>query len=188
MEQTVFLEQLGHGRAVAAHRSGDRDLITLGRLVELDGHIFHLEALVGHLEAGADQFRQIGVHIHRRQQQLLGVGVGVVVVEVPLCLLNAVHAAPDRCFAQGQVIDVLNAVEGQRIEQNQTFQLVLVLLPLLGIVKQVRDCVHTGPQHGHSAHHDQHRDQQAQRLSAAAAVQPRVFFRGHIIFHRVFVS
>ena len=28
----------------------------------------------------------------------------------------------------------------------------------------------------------------AQRLSAAAAVQPRVFFRGHIIFHRVFVS
>ena len=39
-----------HG-TVIAHRTGDRDLVALAALVKLDGHIFHLEAAVGQLEA-----------------------------------------------------------------------------------------------------------------------------------------
>ena len=188
MEQTVLLEQPGDGGAVGAHAARDRDLVALGRLVKFDGHIIHLKALVGHLEAGAHELGQIGVHIHRGKQQLLGVGVGVVVVEAALGLLDAVHAAPDRRFAQGQVVDVLDAVKGNGVEQDQAFELVLILLPLLGIVEQICHGAHTGAHHGHGTHQHQHRHQQAQCLPGAAAVEPGVFFRGHIGFHILFVS
>ena len=183
MEQAVLLEQLGHGGAVAAHTAGDGDLVALGRLVELDGHILHLEGLMVHLEAGAHELGKVGVHIHRGEQELLGVGVGVVVVETALRLLNAVHAAPDRRFAEGQVVDVLNAVEGHGVEEDKAFELILVFLPLLGIVKQLCHGAHTRAHHGDRAHQHQHCHQQAKGLTGTAAVEPGVFFRGHIGFH-----
>ena len=101
VEQAVLLEQSGDGSAEGAHAAGDGDLIALGRLIELDSHVVHLKALVGQLEAGAHQLCQIGIHIHRGQQQLFGVGVRVVVIKASLGLLDAVHAAPDGGFAQG---------------------------------------------------------------------------------------
>ena len=74
MQLAATLEQPGDHGTVIAHRTGDRDLVALAALVKLDGHIFHLEAAVGQLEAGAHQPGQIGVHFHRGQQQLFGVG------------------------------------------------------------------------------------------------------------------
>ena len=98
MQLAAALEQPGDHGAVIAHRTGDRDLVALAALVKLDGHIFHLEAAVGQLEAGAHQPGQIGVHFHRGQQQLFGVGVGVVVIKAALRLLDVVDAAPHGSF------------------------------------------------------------------------------------------
>ena len=53
---------------------------------------------------------------------IISIKIKSVVIKASLGLLDAVHAAPDGGFAQGQVIDVLNAVKGQRVEQDQTFQ------------------------------------------------------------------
>ena len=183
MQLAAALEQLDHGSAVVAHRTGNGDLVALGRLVKLDGHILHVKAAVGQLEAGAQQLCQIGVHLHRGQQQLLGLGVGVVVLKAALRLLNAVHTAPHGCLPQGQVVDVLNAVKGHGVEQYQAFQLVLVFLLLCGIVKQVCHKAHTGPQHRNKPDEHQHRDQQTQGLPPAAALDPGMFFRGDRVFH-----
>ena len=188
MEQAVLLEQSGDGSAEGAYAAGDGDLIALGRLVKLDVHVVHLKALVGQLEAGAHQLCQIGIHIHRGQQQLFCVGVRIVVVKASLGLLDAVHAAPDGGFAQSQVIDVLDAIKGQRIEQDQAFQPILIFRFLLGVVKQGGHTLHTGPHDRYNAHQCQHSDQQAKSLPGAAAVEPGVFFRGHIGFHIVIVS
>ena len=188
MQLAAALEQPGDHGAVIAHRTGDRDLVALAALVKLDGHIFHLEAAVGQLEAGAHQPGQIGVHFHRGQQQLFGVGVGVVVVEAALRLLDVVDAAPHGSFPQGQVVDVLDAVKGHGVKQHQTLQLVLVFLLLGGVIEQVGHQSHTGPQHGHKPHQNQDRDQQAQRLPPPAALQPGVFFRGDIMFCHGFLS
>ena len=188
MEQAVLLEQSGDGSAEGAHAAGDGDLIALGRLIERDSHVVHLKALVGQLEAGAHQLCQIGIHIHRGQQQLFGVRVRVVVIKASLGLLDAVHAAPDGGFAQGQIIDVLDTVKGQRVKQDQTFQPVLIFRFLLGVVKQGGHTLHTGPHDRYNAHQRQHGDQQAKGLPGAAAVEPGVFFRGHIGFHIVIVS
>ena len=53
--EDAALEQLDHGSAVVAHRTGDGDLVALGGLVKLDRHILHVKAAVGQLEAGAKQ-------------------------------------------------------------------------------------------------------------------------------------
>ena len=188
MEEAVLLKQLGDGGAIAAHAAGDGDLIALGGVVKLDGHILHLEGLVGHAEAGADKLCEVGVHVHRGDEQLLGIGVGVVAVETALRLLDAVHTAPDRSLAEGQVVDVLDALKRHRVEQHQTFQLVLVFLLLGRIVKQFCHGVHACVQHGQHADEHQHRDDQPEGLPTTAAVEPGVFFRGHFYLHMVIVS
>ena len=143
---------------------------------------------MGQLEGGAYQPGQIGVHIHRRQQQLLGVGVVGVVVKVALGLLDAVDAAPDGGFPQGQVVDVLDAVKGQRVKHHQPFQLVLVFLHLFGVVKQGGQQLVPCPQHRKNPNDQQHRHHQPQCLAPAAAVDPCVFLRGNITSHDVSVS
>ena len=185
VELAALFEELCHGGAVAAHAARDRDLVALGGLVELDGHVVHLKALVGHLEAGAHQLCQIGVHIHRGDQQLLGVRVGVVVVKIALGLLDIIHTAPDSSLPQGQVVDIFNAVKGERVKQDKALQLIFIFLFLGRIVKQLCHGTHAGAQHRHRADQHQYRHQQPKGLPGTAAVQPGVLFRGHIIFHRV---
>ena len=188
MEKAALFEQLGDGGAVAAHAAGDGDLVALGGVVKLDGHILHLERLMGHAEAGAYELCKVGVHVHRRDEQLLGIGVGVVALEAALRLLNAVHAAPDCGFAEGQVVDVLDAVEGHRVEQHKALQLIFVFLPLGGVVEQLCHSAHTCVQHRQRADEHQHGDEQPEGLTAAAAVEPGVFFRGHFHLHMIIVS
>ena len=188
MQLAAALEQLGHHCTVIAHGAGDGDLIALGGIVELDGHILHLKAAVGQLEARAQQLCKVSVHIQRGQQQLFGVGVGIVVVKAALRFLNAVDAAPHRCLAQGQVIDVLNAVKGHGVKQHQPFQLILIFLLLCRIIEQVGHSAHTGPQHGNKAHDHQNGDQKAQCLTPAAALHACMFFRGNRMFHVCCIS
>ena len=115
-------------------------------------------------------------------------GVGVVAVEAALGLLDAVHTAPDSGLAEGQVVDVLDALKRHGVEQHQTFQLVLVFLLLGRIVKQLCHGVYACVQHGQHADEHQHRDDQPEGLPTAAAVEPGVFFRGHFYLHMVIVS
>ena len=188
MQLAAALEQLGDYSAVVAHRAGDRNLIALGGIVKLDGHILHLKAAVGQLEAGAKQLCKVGIHIQRGQQQLFGVGVGIVVVKSALRFLNAVDAPPHCSFAQSQVVDVLNAVKWHGVKQHKPFQLIFIFLLLGGIIEQVRHRAHTGPQHGNKAHDHQNGNQKAQCLPPAAALHPGMFFRGNIMFHSCFIS
>ena len=185
MEGAVLFEEPGHSGAVAAHAAGDGDLVALGALIELDGHILHLEGLVGHLEAGAHQLCQIGVHIHRGDEQLVGVRVGVVIVKAALRLLDAVDAAPHGRLPQRQVVDVLHALKRHGVKEDEALQLILVFLPLGGIVKELGHGFHAPAQYGRCADEHQNHDEQAQCLPSAAAVEPGVFFRGHRCFHRL---
>ena len=183
MQLAVLLEHGGDVGPVIAHPAGDGDAVALGGLVEGDGHVVHLKAAVGQPERGPQQPGQVGVHLHGGQQQLLGHGVVGVVVKVALGLLDVVDAAPDGGLPQGEVVDVLDALKGQRVEQDQPFQLVLILLHLLGVVKQAGHQPDAGPQHGQYPDDQQHRHDQPQRLTAAAAVDACMFLRGHIGFH-----
>ena len=183
MQQAVLLEHIGDFGPVIAHAAGDGDAVALGGLVKDDGHVVHVKAAVGQVKRGPQQPGQVGVHFHGRQQQLFGHGVVGIVVKVALRLLDVVDAAPDGGFPQRQVVDVLDAVEGQRVEQDQPLQLIFVFLHLFGVVEQAGHQLDAGPQHGKNPDDHQHHDGQPQRLTAAAAVDACVFLRGHIGFH-----
>ena len=118
-------------------------------------------------------------------EQLFGIRVGVVVVEAALRILNTVHTAPDRRFTQGQVVDVLDAVERHRVEHDEAFQLVLVFFLLLSIVEEVCHDIDACVYHRYHADENKQRNDKAQRLTRAAAVMPGMFFWSHIGFHKI---
>ena len=106
-------------------------------------------------------------------------------VKIALGLLDIIHTAPDSSLPQGQVVDIFNAVKGERVKQDKALQLIFIFLFLGRIVKQLCHGTHAGAQHRHRADQHQYRHQQPKGLPGTAAVQPGVLFRGHIIFHRV---